>query len=93
MFIGNLVKLKEEFIRTSSDDMEFGRMAVEEGWIWLVTGMDDEDLDYIIQPIYLEESNFTTQLGGELLVLHDEIEAVNFTREELFMELRRQIKV
>ena len=93
MFIGNLVKLKEELIRTDNKDVEFSRMAIEEGWIWLVTGMDDEDLDYTIKPLYLDDESNITQLGGELLVLHDEIEAVNFTREELFMELRRQIKV
>ena len=50
-------------------------MQKKEDWIWLVTGIDDEDLDYIIRPIYLySECSNMTQLGAELLVLHDEVE-------------------
>lgn len=90
MFIGDLVRLKSNVIRNNKDK-EFVESGIKEGWIWLVTGMDNEDLDYIIQPLYLDtECANTTQLGAELLVLYDEIEKVEINREELFRLLNNQ---
>ena len=90
MFIGDLVKLKSNTTRNNKDK-EFVENGIKEGWIWLVTGMDNEDLDYIIQPLYLDtECSSTTQLGSELLVLYDEIEKVEVNREALFRLLNNQ---
>lgn len=89
MFLGDLVKLKQDTVRTSSKTTSnFVENAKKEDWIWLVTSIDDEDLDYIIRPIYLySECSNMTQLGEELMVLHDEIEKVEISREELFYKL------
>lgn len=89
MFIGSLVKLKTDVSRVGSkEEMDFIENAKKENWVWLVTGIDDEDLDYIIRPIYLySECSNMTQLGAELLVLHDEIEKIEMSREELFEKL------
>lgn len=90
MFIGNLVKLKEDVVRNNKDK-EFVENGIKEGWIWLITAMDDEDLDFVIQPLYLDgENTSATQLGKDLLVLYDEIEKIEITREELFRILRNQ---
>lgn len=92
MFIGDLVKLKEDIVRNNKDK-DFVKNGIKEGWIWLVTAIDDEDLDYIIQPLYLhEEGGRMTQIGGELLVLYDEVEKVELDREELFKLLRNYEK-
>lgn len=92
MFIGNLVKLKSNIARINIKDKEFIKNVIKKHWIWLVTGMDDEDLDYAIQPMYLDtESRHMILLGGELLVLHDEIEKVELNRNELFMVLNNQM--
>ena len=84
MFIGDLVKLKPDVIRVESyKTMKFIENAKKEDWIWLVTGIDDEDLDYIIRPIYLySECSNITQLSG--VSIHDEIEKTEMSREELF---------
>lgn len=87
MFIGNLVKLKKDY--TNKNHENFVTNAKKEGWIFLVTNIDDEDLDYVIRPIYLDEGNMTC-LGKELLVLSDDIEKVELNREELFDILRKQ---
>ena len=94
MFIGDLVKLKPDVIRVESyETMKFIENAKKEDWIWLVTGIDDEDLDYIIRPIYLySECSNITQLGAELLVLHDEIEKIEMSREELFEKLYQYVQ-
>lgn len=89
MFLGDLVKLKQDTVRTSSKTKaDFVENAKRDDWIWLVTSIDDEDLDYIIRPIYLySECSNMTQLGEELMVLHDEIKKVEISREELFNKL------
>lgn len=90
MFIGDLVKLKSDTTRNNKDK-EFVKNGIKEGWVWLIIGMDDEDLDYIIQPLHLDtECSNMTQLGGELLVLYDEIEKVEISRKELFRLLNDQ---
>jgi hypothetical protein len=89
MFIGNLVKLKDDAKRNDKYK-EFVENAINENWIFLITNMDDEDLDYIIQPLYLdEECSKMIQLGAELLVLYDEIEKVEMNRKELFKFLHK----
>jgi hypothetical protein len=89
MFIGNLVKLKSDVVR-NNDKKEFVENAIKEEWLWIITAMDNEELDYIIQPLYLhsECGGRMTQLGGELLVLYDEIENVELSKDELFKALR-----
>lgn len=91
MFIGDLVKLKSNVIRTD-DRKVFVENGVKEDWIWLITSVDNEDLDCVIQPIYLdlECCGNMTQLGGELQILYDEIETVNVDKDELFDILKRQ---
>ena len=89
MFIGSLVKLKSN-IQRYGNVQDFVETAIKEDWIWLITGIDDEDIDYIIQPVYLDDDYNITQLGKELMVLNDEIEEVNLYREELFNILRKQ---
>lgn len=87
MFIGDIVKLKPNLIRSKEEDVKFIENAYKEKWLWLVTGIDDEDLDYIIQPMYLEDESKIIQLGANLMVLYDEIETVKITRKELFKKL------
>lgn len=89
MFIGDLVKLKSDTVRNGKDK-KFVENAKREKWIWLITGMDDEDLDYSIQPLYLEEESYFVGLGAKLLVLYDEIETVQLSRNELFKILNSQ---
>lgn len=89
MFIGNLVKLKEDVIRNNKDKV-FVENGIKEGWIWLVTGMDNEDLNYTIQPLHLGDEDYFIQLGGQLLVFDDEIEKVEIGRDELFKILNYQ---
>lgn len=89
MFIGNLVKLKEDVIRNNKDK-EFVKNGIKEGWIWLVTGMDNEDLDFIIQPLHLGDEDYFIQLGGQLLVFDEEIEKVEINKNELFKILNCQ---
>lgn len=89
MFIGDLVKLKSDTKRNNKD-REFVKNGIKEGWIWLVTGMDNEGLDFVIQPLHLGEEDYFIQLGGSLLVLYDEIEKVEINRDELFKILNYQ---
>lgn len=91
MFIGDIVKLKTDITR-NNNDKTFVQNGIKEGWLWLITGIDDEGLDYTIQPLYLDgEYANTTQLGAELLVFDDEIEKVEINRDDLFNLLRSQI--
>jgi hypothetical protein len=93
MFIGDIVKLRPDVIRYGKAK-DFVQNGIKEGWLWLITSIDDEDLDYTIQPLYLDSDNQNmTQLGAELLVLCDEIEKVELSREKLFEILRSQIVV
>lgn len=87
MFIGDLIKLKNGVTRNNKDK-EFVENAIKENWIWLITSMDNEDLDYVIRPLYLCDDDKMTQLGGDLLVLYEEIEKIDVNREELFKMLR-----
>lgn len=89
MFIGDLVKLKDSIKRNGKDQV-FIENSIKEDWIWLITGIDNEGLDYIVQPIYLTDEWNITQLGGELLVLCDEIEKIDINRYELFEILSQQ---
>ena len=86
MFIGNIVKLKPDVKRYNEKDMDFIKTALEEGWLWLVVSMDDEDVDYEIKPMYLEGNMI--ELGAGLLVLSDEIVKVKRSREQIFNKLR-----
>ena len=89
MVIGDLVKLKSDTMRNNKDK-EFVKNGIKEGWIWLVTGMDNEDLDFVIQPLHLGEEDYFVQIGGQLLVLDDEIEKVEISKDELFKILNYQ---
>lgn len=89
MFIGNLVKLKDDTIRNEEYN-HFVKNAIEKGFIFLITSMDNEDLDYIIQLLYLDDKcDNMIQLGGELLVTYDEIEVVEIEKETLFKHLNK----
>jgi len=89
MFIGNLVKLKSTTTRDKKDK-QFIENGIKEGWIWIITGMDNEYLDYLIQPLHLGEENYFIELGSRLLVLYDEIEKIEISKEELFEILNEQ---
>jgi hypothetical protein len=52
--------------------------------------MDNEDLDFVIQPLHLGDEDYFIQLGGQLLVLDDEIEKIEIGRDELFKILNCQ---
>lgn len=87
-FIGDVVKLKSNVTKQNISEQQFINTAIKEKWLWLITGMDNEDLDYIIQPMYLDlDSNHLIELGSTLLVLNDEIETVKINREDLFIYL------
>lgn len=90
MFIGNLVKLKNDTKRNGTPNKEFVENAIKEDWIWLITGMDNEDLDYVIQPLYLEDETYFIELGARLMVLYDEIEVVEIDEANLFKILNGQ---
>jgi hypothetical protein len=87
-----LVKLKSDTTRGSDRDKPFVQNGIKESWIWLITSIDEENLDYTIQPLYLDSEcgGNMTQLGGELQVLYDEIETVELDRDGLFDILKRQ---
>lgn len=85
MFIGNVVRLNQNVKRNNEKDMRLIEHAYRENWLWLVVSMDDEDLDYIIKPMYLEGNMI--ELGVGLLVLSDEIKKVKMSREQIFNRL------
>lgn len=91
LFIGSLVKLKDGIEVSNSRTQEFINNSIKEDWIWLVTSIDDEGIDCVIQPLCLdEECSHMTCLGGDLTVLYDEIEVIDIDRENLFNKLRGQ---
>jgi hypothetical protein len=90
MFIGNLVKLKSDVQRRNDEYLSaFVKSAIEQDWIWLIAGMDDENLDYIINPLYIEEESNLIQMGMYLMVTEDELEIVDINRKDLFTKLNR----
>lgn len=92
MFIGDLVKLSGDITRDNKEDTDFINNAIKEGWIWLVTSMDNEDVNYEIRPLYLEpDVPQIIQLGKELLILSDEVEIIRMSRKELFSILQQQV--
>jgi len=86
MFIGNIVKLKPNLKRNNEKEQKFIENAYKEKWIWLIVSMDDEDIDYLIKPMYLEGNMI--ELGAGLLVMSDEIQRVKMSREQIFNKLR-----
>lgn len=89
MFIGDLVKLKDNLVK-NGENKEFAEDGIKEEWIWLVTGMDNEDLDYVIQPLYLDGEDYFIDLGGTLMILYGEVEVIKLNRKELFAILKKQ---
>ncbi len=93
MFLGDIVKLKKDARHPNiENDNDFMIKAIEQDWIWLIVGCDEEGIDYSIRPLgYVEESGSWVELGSSLLVLHDELEMYDYkSKDELFLLLNRQ---
>lgn len=89
-FIGDIVKLNPSIERSNQMTQHWINTALKENWLWLIVGMNEEELDYVIKPMYLDsEGTDLIELGGDLLVLYDEIVKVDISNtEELFLKLK-----